>query len=182
MKRLVITGTGRAGTTWMVEWLRAAGLDCGDPLSEYYDEAARAGRERCALDVDAPAVVKDPWLWTYVDRLDPATVAVLVMPVRRLEDAAKSRQTVEGVLGSGVSAHTPGGMLYSTLTVDLTRLLSVAFYTALQWAVEHNVPVQLLDFEQMMDNPQYAAEKMYPWCPGASMEELIQAHRRTVNR
>ncbi len=166
----------------MVEWLRAAGLDCGDPAEDIYEPVARAGRERCALDADAPAVVKDPWLWTYVDRLDPATVAVLVLPVRRLADAAASRQSVEGVLGSGVAAHTHGGMLYSTLAVDLERLLAVAFYGALQWAVENGVPVQLLDFEQMMDNPQYAAEKMYPWCPGASMEELIQAHRRTVNR
>ncbi len=65
---LVITGTGRSGTTFLVELLTYLGLDTGfDPVSvrSGIDPVAHAGLERDIRSDDAPYVVKSPWFMEY---------------------------------------------------------------------------------------------------------------------
>lgn len=60
---VVITGTGRCGTTFLVELLTNLGLDTGFSLahtSQLKDEVAHAGLEKNIDDQDCPYIIKNP--------------------------------------------------------------------------------------------------------------------------
>ncbi len=62
-KHILITGTGRAGTTFMVELLTHLGLDTGfnaDTVTGLKDEMGRAGLEKDIRNNDCPFIVKSP--------------------------------------------------------------------------------------------------------------------------
>ena len=188
---IVISGTGRAGTSFLVAWLAACGLDVGEfPDGGWYAEAD-AGLERTVLppapdDPPLPRVVKDPWLPSYLDRVDLALtpVDVLIVPVRRLADAAASRIRLEKAdihrrvpgwpTESGVFGRVPGGVLYSYAEADVERLLAVAFHGLLRWAVENDVPTVLLDYPRLLDDPVYLCDRLAPWLP--NLELAVQSH------
>lgn len=155
---LVIAGTGRAGTTFLVRWLGACGLDVGEWGPDAYDEAARAGLERSLLTPGPdplPHVVKDPWLWAYCNDVDPTTIDLLVVPVRdSLEAAAESRVRVEREAQAathpgrtvGVTDFTPGGLLVPLDAAWQAQVLAVGLHRLLAWAALHEVPTCLLSY------------------------------------
>ena len=168
MSHLVIAGTGRAGTTFLVSWLAKRGADTG-PLGEV-DEHSGGGHEHRLTGADLPYVVKDPWLFTYLDRVDPAWIRVLVIPVRDLAGAAGSRVRVEREAierrnpgwGSDKWGRTPGGMVHRITTEAQADVLAVGFYELVQWATVHDVPLVLLDFDRINDDD-YLTEHLMEW-------------------
>jgi hypothetical protein len=171
----VIAGTGRAGTSFLVQFLDACGLETGLEESEW-DERARAGGER-VLDPDAelPYVVKDPWLWTYcrsVD-LDRLTIDALLVPVRDLTSAAASRVLQERVtlaetpwVDRPVHGGATGGVIYSLSIADQARILAVGFHDLLHWAVSNDIPTVLLDFPRIVEDREYLVSSLWPFLDG----------------
>jgi hypothetical protein len=98
---LLIAGTGRAGTTFLVQYLAECGLDTHIARDQYrgYDEDANAGLEDLPLnDPDAPYVIKSPWLFEYVERVladEQTVVDAVVIPMRGIVEAAASRTVNE---------------------------------------------------------------------------------------
>lgn len=173
---LVIAGPGRSGTTFLLKWLEACGLDVGEFGPDHWHEEARVGFERHLTgEVDLPFVVKDPWLWTYLDEVDPAWIDLLVVPLRHPAEAALSRLSQEWADIQGkvpgwrteVFGRVPGGALYSLNVADQMRLDGLGFYTLAQWAVSQEVPMVLLDFERMVKDPCYLISMLDAWLPSA---------------
>jgi hypothetical protein len=71
-RHLVIAGTGRAGTSFLVRYLTELGLDTtlarnGDRAG--WDSEANAGLESLLVSGnDLPYVVKSPWIGEYVEQ------------------------------------------------------------------------------------------------------------------
>jgi len=134
-QHLLIAGTGRAGTTFLVRWLTALGLDTEQSRhgeAGYY-ETAQAGLETLPLSIasaDRPYVLKSPLAGLMVDDVlaDPLiALDAVVVPMRDLADAANSR-----IVSELAALHrevpwlstlrrtwdqrwfTPGGALFST--------------------------------------------------------------------
>ena len=90
---LLIAGTGRAGTTFLVQYLAECGLDTHLARNQHpgYDEDANAGLEDLLLDnPDAPYVVKSPWLYEYAERLladREIVVDAVIIPMRSIVEA-----------------------------------------------------------------------------------------------
>jgi hypothetical protein len=171
---VVIAGTGRAGTSFLVRFLAACGLDVG-PTTEYEYERARAGLEHRVLDVHAPYVVKDPWFFVYCERIDPAVVSIdaLIVPVRELVAAATSRVVQELMARpdeiwrdwppADVYAATPGGVVYSVDPVDQARLLAVGFHRLIYWATVRQIPILLIAFPRCVSDREYLIDNLWPW-------------------
>jgi len=97
---VIITGTGRAGTTFLMELLTNLGLDTGfkpEHVSSLKDQTARAGLEKSIGDADCGYVIKNPAFCNHAEevlsRYDILIDHVFV-PMRDLVAAAESRRVV----------------------------------------------------------------------------------------
>jgi hypothetical protein len=188
-RHLVISGTGRAGTSFLVRFLQACGLPTGD--GEWF-ERARAGLEH-RLGPGAPYVVKDPSLGLYCDDVDMARVAVdaLVLPVRDLQEAAASRLYQEHLgladtgiarLSNDVGSWTPGGVYASLEPLDVARMLAVMQHRLLRWAARWSMPVVLLDFPRLAQDGEYLVGQLWPYlAPYCDRERALAAFAETAD-
>lgn len=97
---VVITGTGRSGTTFLVELLTHLGLDTGftpDQTAGLKDVVAHAGLERNIDDANCPYIIKNPGFCNQAkDVLQRKDIVIdhIYVPMRDLHAAAESRRRV----------------------------------------------------------------------------------------
>lgn len=182
----IVSGTGRAGTSFLVKFLKACGLDVGDDASLHWHPRARAGLER-TLEAEAPYVVKDPWLFEYHEHIDLARFQIdaLIIPVRDLAGAAHSRVVQERARiaetglrhrkASRTFGTTPGGILYSLDALDQERILAVGFAQVVRWAVANELPLFLLDFPRIVHDRAYLLSALWPFLSTHCTRERAEA-------
>lgn len=190
-RHLVIAGTGRAGTTFLVEYLAACGLDIGASDMAYYDRP-RAGLERSLLGDRSAYVVKDPWFYEIAPLLDLDEVAidVVVIPVRDLRAVAASRLRNEFAdlaeqgfpPGRYAMGRVPGGALYPLDLESQMRTVAVGQALLLQWCVEHSIDVRLLAYPRFVDDGEYLYEQLRPHLPAALTREQAATAFEGVRR
>lgn len=169
----VIAGTGRAGTTFLMEWLRTAGVPGPDLDRLFYSEDARAGFETALFAAGDHYLVKDPWLAEYLEEVDAAGIAIdaLIVPVRDLRVAAASRVRRQlehrarhgWYAGRPTEANVPGGIVVSLSVDDQERMLAVGLARLIAWALEREVPLHLLHYPRLIEDAEYAIDTLWPW-------------------
>ena len=197
---LLIGGTGRAGTTFLVKYLAACGLEThlAKHPDALVDENANAGLEDSPFgDADRAYVLKSPWMYEYVDRLladqDIALDGVII-PMRGLVEAATSRVLNElraryanEALPDDLTlweswGTTAGGVTYSLNPIDQARLLALGFHELMNALVRHDIPVVLLDFPRFIDDADYLHRKLQPLLGvRVGHAEALEAHRALVD-
>ena len=201
MKRhLIITGTGRTGTSFLVRYLAECGLEThlSARADHFWDEEANAGLEDIPVWGDScPYVAKSPWLFEFIDDLlarPDVRIDGVIMPVRDLAEAAASRAILE-LRARHASVErmdefktwetwgvTPGGTLYSINPVDQARILAVGFHRVVQILVKHDIKIAFLDFPRLIQDAEYLYGKLASFLPEAlSKEAALAAHRRLAN-
>lgn len=92
---IIITGTGRAGTTVLMILLTKLGIDTGfteETLDQFIYDNCKAGLEKNILSENPPYVVKSPAI---MDKIDEVVKNVklehIIVPIRNFESAANSR-------------------------------------------------------------------------------------------
>lgn len=178
---VMITGTGRCGTTFLVELLTHLGLETGftiDQLGQKKHVIARAGLEFDIRDDDAPYVVKNPKFSEYAAQvLASPDIAIdhVFIPMRDLSAAAESRRHVtrtsfaslpllrrlkrifkprEFAGGLWKSSSLRGGVQEQILLDQIYRLtLALA---------DANVPVTFLRYPRLVHDSDYLFEKLGP--------------------
>lgn len=193
---LVIAGTGRAGTSFLVQYLTACGLETRLTLhpEETLDEHANAGFEDVPNgDSALPYVIKSPWLYEFVDRLvarDDITIDAVILPMRDIVEAASSRVTLELRSRFGheglAEEHTrwetwgatPGGVVYSLNPIDQARILAMGFHHVVHALVKKNIPIIFLDFPRFAEDAEYLHRQLQPVIDRVvSPSEAIEIHR-----
>ena len=158
---MVISGTGRAGTTFLVELLTSLGLDTGFTSHEAskLPKASFGGLESDIRKPSAPYIVKSPWLCDYMDEVIASgdiELEHLIVPVRALRDAAESRRRVSAM---GCAA----GGLWHTKSVsegEQERVLAQKLYKLVLSAASIHVPVTLLQFPLLALDQEYLFAKL----------------------
>lgn len=207
-RHLIIAGSGRAGTTFLVQVLTACGLETElsrNPRTGY-DPEAQAGLESDPLSVpDCPYVIKSPWAYQFVDQFlaDPGVrLDGAILPVRDLREAVTSRIALE--LGSlyarpGTASleapwrefgTVPGGVTYSLEPLDQARILGHAFHTLVERLLDHDVPLCLIKFPRFAQDPDYLYDKLRPFLPegldragfGRALAGVADAEKIRVSR
>lgn len=174
---LIISGTGRAGTTFLIQLLTQLGLDTGytDLVTDMYQNCD-AGMERDLRQPDAPYVVKSPWMCEYLaDLLRTGRVVIdhAVVPVRDLYSAAESRRSVTARSAPGEIA---GGLWDTANPTDQETVLTRKFYDLMQTIAEHDIPVTLLAFPRTVKDPEYLYAKLATILPGVGRDEFLRAY------
>jgi hypothetical protein len=192
---LMIGGTGRAGTSFLVQYLHLCGLDTmisREGLSSW-EEHANAGLESFAADTqELPYVIKSAWFDEFVASFlaNPGLeLDVVVIPMRDLVEAASSRVLNEYAARYNDASTpaectrwerwgaTPGGVVYSLNPMDQARILSLSFHSALLALVMRDVPLVFLDFPRFIEDPDYLFSKLQPYLPNScSAEQAALAH------
>lgn len=190
---IFIAGTGRAGTSFLVQFLHECGLETHLSKHEngWWDENANAGLEDFpAPDANLPYVIKSPWFYEFADALlnrPDVTLDAAIIPIRDLVEAASSRAILEfrgryaeGHLADDESTWetwgmTPGGIVYSMNPLDQARILAIGFHEVVKALVRHNVPIIFLDFPRFATDAEYTYEALKDIIP-AKRETALAAH------
>jgi hypothetical protein len=202
-KHLLIAGTGRAGTSFLVRYLTELGLDTHlsrAGASAGWHEHANAGLEDLPLSDtdDLPYVIKSPWAYQYIEDLlaNPTMeLDAVVVPMRDLVEAAASRCIIElrdrydkmpwmGKFSQTWEhfAQTPGGVIFSTNPVDEARLLAVGFHHLLDQLVKADIPIVMLSFPRLIEDRDYLYRKLVPVLPrDISVDVGYAAHTKTAD-
>lgn len=200
-RHLFIAGTGRAGTSFLVRYLDALGLETHISKSGdgQWSAAANAGLEDApfASSADAlPYVVKTPWVCEFIDQLiadETIAIDALIIPVRDLGDAASSRIILElrdiyenadwmtsyketWLHRGGVA----GGVVFSLDPVDQERILAVGFARVVQRLVSADIPLVLLDFPRIVEDADYLFDKLCPFLPGTADRAAAREKHREI--
>lgn len=176
MKHILITGTGRAGTTLLVQILTRLGFDTGLSSTEAearIDPIARAGLEQDLRRPDTlPHVVKVPGRADELKallgegRLD---IEAGIIPMRDLFSAAESRRNVYALAskaGKNPLKH-PGSLWKTREPAEQESQLALQFYGCVEAIVATGRPLYFLQF------PRFANDPAYLW---TALQPLFQAH------
>jgi hypothetical protein len=176
---VVISGTGRAGTTFLVQILTALGLDTGfKDLTSGVFENCNAGMEKDICQPDAPYIIKSPHLCDTLDRVLASGDIVIdhaIVPVRDLFSAAQSRRAVS-LKSAGVDPphEVPGGLWEAEAALGqqeqaLAHKLFELMHTVAKW----DIPLTLLHFPRMVNDPEYLYAKLRFLVGDASFETFL---------
>jgi hypothetical protein len=201
-RHLIIAGTGRSGTTFLVRYLTAVGLDTHLSRRQgnaSFDEPAQAGLEDSPFGPDSedlPYVIKNPFLHEFVDQVtasDAIKIDVVIIPVRNLRDATSSRVVLErramyqhmpwlGFMDKEWESggYIPGGLIQSLSALDEARILSMGLHQLIERLVRANVPMVFLDFPRIICDGDYLFEKLSPFLPASATHEVARAAHRSL--
>lgn len=194
---MVITGTGRSGTTFLVQLLTNLKLNTGytqETIQEDMNEHARAGLEMDVRKVGAPHIVKSTYFCDYVDdvvKREDIKLEHVFVPMRDLYAAAESRRYVtekavskKPFLKRLIDRIRPpkiaGGLMHSRSKCKQEKILMAQFYNLALALAEAHIPVTLLQFPKLVKDSAYLYEKLRPILGNISYFEFASTFKRTV--
>lgn len=180
--KVVITGTGRAGTTLLVQVLDELGLDTGLAAGKLtpYGHSVRAGFECRVDDPDAPTIVKDMTLGFRMRAvLEGGGVQIdhVIIPTRRLDIAAASR------IRAASYGRLPfkRGALTGTFHATAQKKILVRMRTEIVEALnDFGIPFTELEFPKFAIDAAYTHQSLGFLVPGASQADFQHALERVV--
>jgi hypothetical protein len=198
-RHVVITGTGRAGTTFLVELLTHLGLDTGfnaESLKSGKYEIARAGLEHDIRQDNCPFIVKSPWFCDYAEKIlrrDDIAIEHVFILMRDLYAAAESRRHVVDANVSSLPfrkrlAHKiwplkfAGGLWYtrSRRAGKQEKILLLKIYQLLLATSGRNVPVTLMRYPEIVDDCPYLYAKLKPLLRGISYASFASVFHKVA--
>jgi hypothetical protein len=176
---VIISGTGRAGTTFLVQLLTHLGLDTGfdSNTMEVLPRArgarmgpmdifpmARAGLEMNIHAAAAPYIVKTPFLCDSVEQALASSIRIehAIIPVRQFDAAAASRAHVqEQTTGSADRTRkVPGGLWDADKASDQADVLRLKFARLIEVLTRHEIPITFLAYPRLVRDPDYLYAKL----------------------
>jgi hypothetical protein len=198
-EHVIISGTGRAGTTFLVALLTRLGLDTGfdrDTL-EVLPHArkarkgtmdivpvARSGLEMNIRAVNAPYIVKTPFLCDTAESALSSSIRIkhAIIPVRQFDAAAASRAHVqEQTTGSKDRTRTvPGGLWDADKAAEQADVLRLKFARLVETLTRYDVPMTFLSYPRLVGDADYLYGKLDFLLAGIDRESFRSAFDEIV--
>jgi len=188
--RIIIAGTGRAGTTFLVQLFTALGFNTGVSLHEAMekvDAISNAGLERPLLNETNPYVIKSPWFADLLlEALENQCIEIYaaLIPIRDLFEAAESRRRVHFEASArGLHPETqPGGLWYTADPAAQEPILAMQFYRTIFSLVKFDTKMILLEFPRLVHDGGYIFRKLAPLLEdhGIDYSEFMSRHALVV--
>jgi len=185
---VLITGTGRAGTSFLIQLLTNLGLDTGfTPDGLHLDPIANAGLEYDVRAAGAPYVVKNPWLCDYIeDVLTDSSIHIdhVIIPVRNFDAAAASRARVQEINtgckdgGAGVA----GGLWHTEKAADQAAVLRGRFTALIEALVKFDIDITFLWYPRLTEDADYLLSKLRHALPMPDDDTFHSIFQATVRR
>jgi len=181
---VVITGTGRAGTTALVKLLTVLGKKTGFHPQTWHHwiyDPAKAGLEFDGDLANAPYILKGP---AYCDSLHDwlasglVTIDHVIVATRDIYAAAESRRSVFRKTGNPVA---PGGLWDSPRPEDQERVLTEKLARLRATIAEWNVPFTDLEYPRFLRDPQYLYDRLLRPFPDIPHAQFMAAFSSVVD-
>ncbi|MGB0368463.1 MAG: hypothetical protein ACPGU4_03265 [Flavobacteriales bacterium] len=194
-RHVAIAGTGRAGTSFLVQLLTKLGLDTGfseEDVFKKLDPLGRAGLESNLREENAPYVVKSPNLSNYIHEILESSeigLDLVIIPVRDILNAVQSRVDVsndnlneQGFFkrNFGSKRGFAGGMLRTSNPEKQQLILLKSLSHLLVECAKHEQKVVLPHYPRLMDDPAYLYRVLRPILGDISEERFTEVHQLTV--
>ncbi|MGI3183945.1 hypothetical protein [Nioella aestuarii] len=193
--KIIICGTGRAGTTLLVRILTSAGMDTGFKPHRFKgveENLGKAGLEKVVKrhKVDQlPQVVKAPLIVDVLPQLLKENwfeIGLAIIPIRDLAAAAASRKQVHrrAIEAGEDPAMVPGGLWKTDAPDNQHWVLAEQFYRTLEPLVAAEVPVVTMSFPRFAEDVDYFDRTLGPVLEtrfGVDRERLRAAHAKECN-
>ena len=166
---VLISGTGRAGTTFVVRLLGELGEDTGflNPEQDI-DPISHAGLEVDLLTTPIPGVIKSPFA---CEKLAAALERKLykvdhcIVPIRNLFLAAESRRRISRIHGNSDSNQWRGGIWDADKPEEQENVLAHKLYHLMLTLAQYSIPLTLLDFPRLVNDGEYLWKCLSPVFP-----------------
>jgi hypothetical protein len=197
-KHVIITGTGRAGTSFLVQLLTSLGLDTGyrpEDLEKRLNNVARAGLEQDLPGPDSPYIIKRPRFCeeaeAVLQRGDILLEHVFV-PMRDLAAAAESRRFVTREAHAQWSPWkrffkkvrgrdgVPGGEFAAEQGLSQETLLLQRIYKLVYTLSDTHIPVTFLRYPRLVKDSEYLFQKLSPILNGLGYERFRAVFAQTA--
>jgi hypothetical protein len=141
MGKIIIGGTGRSGTSFLIQLFSHLGMGTGYPNNVNLEHKSDAGLEGKKLN-DNARIIKNFQYTVEIDKtLNNHQIDHFIVPVRKLEDTAKSRQRVSEELKINQGGYWGANNLGEQINYN-----SKVFYNLIESLVRHNTPFTMLPF------------------------------------
>lgn len=153
---IIITSTGRSGTTFLIILYTLLGFNTGYTPEEIpkYLYKCNSGMERQEIEVGKFDVVKNPKFLKTIAKINPEYIHSVIIPIRDFIRSAKSREyykNLEGGLIDNARDYKEQVVLYNQYIA-----------TYIQEMVLNEIPTTFIDFEKMIRDPDYLYSKLQP--------------------
>jgi hypothetical protein len=189
MKRhhVIISGTGRTGTTLLIQLLTKLGLDTGfTGDDDHVYQTCNAGMEHSLTAEKVPYIIKNP---DFCKTLEKALVTGnyridhTFIPVRDLFSAARSRikvseETPRYAIPKGLS-RAPGGLWGTKDKSQQEDILVRKFFQLIYVIVRYDIPHTFLEFPRLALDPAYTYEKLKPILKDVGYDEFAEIFQET---
>lgn len=181
---IIISGTGRAGTTFLVQLLTSLRLETGftDPTSGIFSNC-NAGMEWNILDPNAPYIIKSPYLCQDLDDVMEKGDIIIdhaIIPVRDLFSAAESRRDVtrrtDAALFPGMVI--PGGILPTDTSEHQEAVLANCLYQLIYTISKRDIPITLLFFPRFIHDAEYLHSKLEFMLNGIGYPRFLEVFKQ----
>jgi hypothetical protein len=193
-RHVIIAGTGRAGTSFLMELLHELGIDIGRDRLIYRTEA-RAGLEYDLGRDDAPYVVKNPKLSTKLSGLlarGDIAIDHAILPVRDIRHAAQSRINMEAAAKMPLwrwirwrlrkKSTASGGLWGVRWPWQQERKLRYVLSEFVVTLAAYDIPHTLLHFPRLVEDEEYLFSKLRGPFPAIDRDEFRKAFGRLADR
>jgi hypothetical protein len=182
---IIISGTGRTGTTFLMQLLTQLGLNTGFSGSwSGISENCNAGMELDIRDPAAPYIIKDPRLCGSLAEvlLDGNTlVDHAIVPMRELYAAAESRRDVTRRTYPGHHLEAvPGGLWLTDNPADQERILALQLYRLIETVAQYDIPLTLLRFPAFIYDPSGLYRKLKFMLKEIEYDQYLDAFQKVV--
>jgi hypothetical protein len=146
-EKFIITGTGRAGTTFCVRLFTHLGLDTGytpETMENHVWRHCNAGLERPIGHKNM--ILKNPTFLTSLAAYHRSLNLFVIIPLRELEESAASRAR---------NGKNPGGLWDAKTVEEQVDKYETMMMRALYDIVQNDIPHAFLDFKRMIASWEY---------------------------
>ena len=179
VKKIVITGTGRAGTSFLVQLLTYLGLDTGYTQDQLDLHAiSNAGLEQPNWEKESsPYIVKSPLIAESI-HYTLATGAVeidhILIPMRPLRHVSASRKRVSKLGGEGTPGGLDSGLSYQEQLNNHAR----QFFGLMMAIARYEIPHTLIEFPRLVLDCKYTYRQLLPVLEGVTYDQFSDSFAR----
>ena len=155
MEKILITGTGRCGTTFLIKLFSFLNFDTGYTKDNYKDfifDNCNSGMERDYND--QYYVLKNPTFISNIENIindSSIKIKMVILPIRNFNLSAQSRVNND---------YNTGGLWNATDAKTQIQYYEKIISNYIYFMTKYNIPTIFIDFDTMVTNKLYLFEKL----------------------